>query len=82
MSAPKSYVRVTLTAQQRRSRLRSLVVAMLVCDLLLVVLIVAAVTWFDGPARWALLAAALVPLTVALLALRGVVVLGRSPRQV
>lgn len=81
MTESGPYVRVTLTEEQRRSRLRSLVLAMVVCDLLLVVLVVAATTWFDGLGRWALLLAALVPLTVSLLALRGVVVLGRAPRR-
>lgn len=81
MSDSKPYVRVSLTAEQRRARLRSLVLAMAVCDFLLVVLLIAAFVWFDGLARWALLVAALVPLAVTLLALRGVLVLGRGVRE-
>jgi hypothetical protein len=72
------YLRVTLTDAQRRARLRSLVLGMVVGDLLLAVLLLAGLVWFTGAARWALLVAALVPLVVSLLALRGILLLARA----
>ncbi|MBA2477089.1 MAG: hypothetical protein H0V38_00635 [Sporichthyaceae bacterium] len=70
-------MRMVLTEQQRRSRARTLALALGASLLLLVALVVAAVSGDGGWVRWSLLVAALVPLTICLIALRGIVVLRR-----
>ncbi len=72
---------MVLTGQQRRSRVRTLALALGASLLLLVALVVVAVTGEGGWVRWALLVAALVPLTVCLVAVRGIVVLRRPDRE-
>jgi len=54
---------------------------MIASDLLLAVLLVAALAWFDGIVRWVLLLAAAVPISVSLLAVRGVAVLRGAQRE-
>lgn len=80
MTSPKAHVRVTLTTEQRTTRLRSLLVALGAAALLLVALVVVALGGDGGWLRWALLGAALVPLAVAVVAVRGIVVLSRTSR--
>lgn len=71
---------MVLTEQQRRSRVRTLALALGASMLLLVALVVVAVRGDGGWVRWALLVAALVPLTLSLVALRGIIVLSRTER--
>lgn len=71
---------MVLTEHQRRSRIHTLALAMGASMLLLVALVVVAIGGDDGWERWALLAAALVPLTLLLVALRGIVMLSRTER--
>lgn len=71
---------MVLTEQQRRSRVRTLMLAAGASVLLVVALVVVALGADGGWVRWALLAAALVPLTLALVAIRGIVVLSRMAR--
>lgn len=81
MTSPRPRVRMVLTEHQRRSRVRTLALAAGASVLLLVALVVVALGWDGGWVRWALLTAALVPLTMSLVALRGIVVLRRADRQ-
>jgi hypothetical protein len=71
---------MVLTEQQRRSRVRTLILAAGASVLLVVALVVVALGWDGGWVRWTLLAAATVPLTLALVAMRGIVVLSRMAR--
>ncbi len=71
---------MVLTEQQRRSRVRTLALALGASLLLLVALVVVSVSEDGGWMRWSLLVAALVPLTVCLVAVRGIVVLRRPDR--